>query len=199
MGKYTKIPADSFEKLQLNAGILLRRFEPKTATVTESDIIGATSGGINFTAVPTYSDFGEDIDNCPKNMKELKRIESWEVKLAGSFVTVDPAAAKTMIGAADVDESDPTKVTPRNDVAAGDFEELWLVADYGTGGDGFVAVHMLNALSTGGFNLQTTDKAKGAFEFEFTGHYSMDAQDKVPFEVYIDGKVAALEAKEAKR
>ena len=43
MGKYTKIPADSFEKLQLNAGILLRRFEPKTATVTESDIIGATS------------------------------------------------------------------------------------------------------------------------------------------------------------
>ena len=73
------------------------------------------------------------------------------------------------------------------------------MADYGTGGDGFVAVHMLNALSTGGFNLQTTDKAKGAFEFEFTGHYSMDAQDKVPFEVYIDGKAAALEAKEAKR
>lgn len=184
MGKYTKIPADSFEKLQLNAGILLKKFDPKTATVEESDMLGATSGGLGFEAVPTYSDFGEDIDNCPKNMKELKRIESWEVKLSGSFVTIDTGSAKTVIGAADIAPDDPTKVVPRNELKDSDFADLWLVGDYGAG-EGYVAIHMINALSTGGFKMQTTDKAKGAFEFEFTGHYSMAKQTEVPFEVYI--------------
>lgn len=186
MGKYTKIPADSFEKLQLNAGILLKKFEPKTASVTESDILGATSGGIGFEATPTYSDFGEDIDNCPKNMKELKRLDSWEAKLSGSFVTVDAGSAKTLVGAADVASDDPTKVVPRNELKDSDFGDVWLVGDYGTG-EGYVAIHMLNALSTGGFKMQTTDKAKGAFEFEFTGHYSMAKQEEVPFEIYIKG------------
>ena len=44
---------------------------------------------------------------------------------------------------------------------------------------------MINALNTGGFQIQSTDKAKGQFAFEFTGHYSMDAQDTVPYEIYI--------------
>ena len=55
-----------------------------------------------------------------------------------------------------------------------------------TGDDaGFVAIHMLNALNTGGFQIQSTDKEKGKFAFEFTGHYSMSAQDTVPYEIYI--------------
>ena len=50
---------------------------------------------------------------------------------------------------------------------------------------GFCAVHLKNALSTAGFQIQSTDKGKGQFAFEFTGHYSMDAQNEVPFEIYI--------------
>ena len=44
---------------------------------------------------------------------------------------------------------------------------------------------MLNGLSTGGFQLKTGDKSKGQFTFEFTGHYSINAQDTPPFEIYI--------------
>ena len=44
---------------------------------------------------------------------------------------------------------------------------------------------MLNALSTGGFKLQTADKNKGTLSFEFTGHYSIEDQSAVPFEIYI--------------
>ena len=65
--KYTKIPETTFQKLQLNAGVLLSDFNPETATVANESIIGATTGGVNFTATPTFSDYGEDIDNCPKN------------------------------------------------------------------------------------------------------------------------------------
>lgn len=189
MARYTKIPSNTFKQIQINAGILLKSFTPATGTIEADAQIGATTGGINFTATPSYTDFGDDIDNCPKNMKELKRLESWEVKATGTLVTLDTAAAKSLIGAADIDGTDTTKVTPRNDLADADFADLWFVGDYsdktGATKGGFVAVHLMNALSTGGFQIQTSDKAKGQFAFEYTAHYSMAAQDTVPFEVYI--------------
>ena len=187
--KFTKIPSDAFQKLQINAGILTTDFTPATGTIGESGQIGATTGGVNFTATPTYSDFGEDIDNCPKNMKELKKLDSWEVKMTGTFVNADTAIAKRLCGAADIGTPDTTKVTPRNDLKDADFADIWLVGDYsdknGETNGGFIAIKLLNALSTGGFQLKTADKAKGQFAFEFTGHYSMSAQDTVPFEIYI--------------
>ena len=57
--EFTQIPTDTFKQLQLNAGILCKNFDPSTRQVI--DIIGATSGGVNFTATPAFIDFGEDI------------------------------------------------------------------------------------------------------------------------------------------
>lgn len=192
--KFTKIPADTFKTLQLNAGVLATTFTPATGTLDKEAQIGATSGGINFTATPTYSDFGEDIDNCPKNTKELKRLDEWEVTMSGTFVAADTAIAKLLIGAADIDKTDATKVTPRNDLADADFGDIWFIGDYsdknGETNGGFIAIKLINALSTGGFQLQTSDKAKGQFSFTFTGHYSIDAQGTVPFEVYIKAGTA---------
>ena len=192
--KYTKIPETTFQNIQLNAGVLLSSFNPSSATVSGEAIIGATTGGINFTATPTYIDFGEDIDNCPKNMKELKKLDSWEAKCSGTFVTIDTTVAKSLIGAADIGTSDTTKVTPRNDLAQSDFDDIWIVGDYsdknGDTNGGFIAIHMMNALSTGGFQIKTEDKAKGQFAFEYTAHYSMSAQGTVPFEVYVKAGTA---------
>lgn len=192
--KFTKIPSDAFQKLQINAGILTTDFTPATGTIGEAGQIGATTGGVNFTATPTYSDFGEDIDNCPKNMKELKNLDSWEAKMSGTFVNADTAIAKLLCGAADISKTDTTKVTPRNDLADADFNDIWLVGDYsdknGETNGGFIAIKLINALSTGGFQLKTADKSKGQFAFEFTGHYSMSAQDTVPFEIYIKAGTA---------
>lgn len=186
--KFTQIPTNTFKELVLNAGVLLSDFTPATASLTNSDIIGATTGGITFAATPTFSDYGDDIDNCPKNTMELKKLDAWEVKLSGTFVSVNATSAKKAIAAADSDAS-ANKITPRNDVAIGDFSDIWLVADYsdknGATNGGFVAIHMLNGLSTGGFQLKTGDKSKGQFQFEFTGHYSINAQDTPPFEIYI--------------
>lgn len=185
--KYTKIPESTFSQIQINAGVLLKSFTPESASVTDTDIIAATSGGNTFEAVPSYSDYGEDIDNCPVNVKELKKLDSWEVKLSGSMVTVNADAVKMLIGAADVSS---TKITPRNDLDVDkDFMDLWWVGDYsdknGETNGGYIAIHMMNALSTGGFKVAATSKAKGTFDYEFTAHYSMDAQDTVPFEVYV--------------
>lgn len=235
--KFTQIPTTTFQQLQMNAGVLAYAFTPGTGTLNNYDIIGATTGGITFTATPTFRDFGDDIDNCAKNTKELKRITEWDVKMSGTLVTVDPDSAAKLIGAAtptvtvgaattDTDivagktyytrsgsgtsqspyvytvvaspvksslssyyEAVEVKIVPRPDLSPGDFGDLWLVGDYSdvnTGATaGFVAVKVMNALSTGGFSLTTADQEKGKFAFEFTGHVSINAQGTVPFEVYI--------------
>lgn len=185
--KYTQIPATTFKNIQLNAGILVDGFTPSTGTI--GNLLGATTGGVQFQDSIEYSDFGDDIDNCPKNTLELKKLNSHEVKMSGTFVTLSATTAKTLAGAADVDELDASHIIPRNDLAATDFQDIWWIGDYSdenTGDNaGFVAIHLLNALSTGGFQVQSSDKAKGQFAFEFTGHYSMNAQDTVPYEIYI--------------
>ncbi len=189
--KFTQIPADTFEQLQLNAGVIASDFTPNTGSLTASNIIGATSGGVNFTSTPTYKDFGEDIDNCPKNTKELKKIDGYDVKLSGTLVTVTAAVAKKLVGAADVVTN---KITPRADLASTDFADLWWIGDYsdknGATNGGFVAIHVLDALSTGGFQLQSSDKEKGKFAFEFTGHTSLATPSVVPFEVYVKAGTA---------
>ena len=189
--KYTKIPETTFKNLQLNAGVLLSDFNPSTATVANEAIIGATTGGVNFTATPTFSDYGEDVDNCPKNMKELKKLDSWEISLSGTYVTVDANAVKALVGAADVSGN---KITPRNDLKLTDFTDIWWVGDYsdqnGETNGGFVAIHMMNALSTGGFAIKSSDNGKGNFAFTYTAHYSIDAQGTVPFEVYVKAGTA---------
>ena len=184
--KFTKIPTNTFQTLQMNAGVLLSEFTPATPAVADAKILGATTGGVNFTATPSFIDFGEDIDNCPKNTLQLKKLDDWEIKLSGTFVTVSADLAARLTAAADVSSN---KITPRRDLVAEDFKEMWFVGDYsdknGDTNGGYVAIHMMNTLSTGGFQIQTGDKAKGQFAFEFTAHFSMDAQDTVPFEIYV--------------
>lgn len=194
--KFTQIPADTFQKIQLNAGILASGFTPATGEVT--GLLGATTGGVSFTDSIEFQDFGEDIDNAPKNTKELKKLTSHEVTMSGTFVTVDVTSAKKLVGAADVDGTDATKIVPRNDLLDTDFADLWWIGDYSdvnadsgsTQKAGFIAIHLLNALNTDGFQITSSDREKGQFAFNFMGHYSMNAQDTVPYELYVKAGVA---------
>lgn len=187
--RYNQIPANTFKELMMNAAVLATDFTPATGEIGESGLIGATSGGVNFTTTTTYKDFGEDIDNCPKNTMELKRIESIEVKCSGTFVSINKDLAKRLMASADADSTDTTKLIPRNELKTADFQTIWIIGDYSDKNSeengGYVAIKLLNALSTGGFQIQTTDKEKGKFSFEFTGHYSIEAVNKVPYELYV--------------
>jgi len=182
--KYTQIPVDTFQKLQMNAGILVDEFDPETGEV--GNLLGATTGGIQFSTNPTFEDFGEDIDNCPNNTKELKRVTYYDPQMSGTFLTASEAVGKKLVGAAD---SAGKKITPRNSLKSTDFFDLWWVGDYSdenTGSNaGFIAIHLINALNTAGFQIQSTKQGKGQLAFEFHGHYSIFDIDKVPFELYI--------------
>lgn len=180
MGLFTVIPQDTFDGLQLDAGVLLKKFDPaKVAAPADEDIICATTGGINISCVPTYSDLGEDVDNCPVNTKELKHLDGWDCKMSFTSLGTSPENIKLALGAATVST---TKVTPNRDLKQADFSDIWWVGDRADGG--VVAACLKNALSTGGFTLQTTKNGKGQVSVELTGHVSIEAQDTMPMEFY---------------
>lgn len=184
--RYYEIPASTFNGLVSESGILLKNFDIEAASAnssekgfTNADIICATTGGVNATLTPTYSDMGGDVDNCPLNMKELKHLDSWEAKFSTTGLGVTEQNIKDMLGAAD---SANGKVTPRMSLKQSDFQSIWFVADKANGG--FVAAKLDNALATGGFSFQTGKNTKGQTTLEFTGHVSINAQDKVPMTFY---------------
>ena len=183
MGKFTVIPQDTFDGLQLDAGVLLNTFDPATPTAPDDeDIICATTGGITVACVPTFSDLGEDVDNVPNNMKELKHLDGWECTMSTTSLGTSPALIKMALGCADIDETDTSKIVPRADLKQSDFSDIWWVGDRADGG--MVAVQLKNALSTGGFSLKTTKNGKGQIALTITGHVSINAQKEVPMVFY---------------
>ena len=181
--RFTVIPEDTFNGLQLDAGVLLNTFDPTDPQAPEDeDIIAATTGGITVSCTPTYSDLGEDVDNVPNNMKEFKHLDGWECTMSTKALGTTPEMLKLALGAADIDGTNTAKIIPRRDLEQTDFSSIWWVGDRADGG--LVAIQLLNALSTDGFSLQTTKNGKGQFALTFMGHVSITAQDVVPMVFY---------------
>ena len=189
MGKFARIPADTFSQIQTDAGILLYNFDPENPDkVTDSDIICPTTGGITAAAEPTYSDMGEDVDNCPANLLELKHLDSWNCHLDFTSLGTTPKSIRLALGAADVDSDKPTHIIPRVNLKTSDAADVWWVGDRADGG--MVAVCLKRALSTSGFSLQTTKAGKGQTSVTLTGHVSVATQSEVPMEFYSIGLAA---------
>lgn len=191
---FVQIPQNTFSELVLEAGVLLTTFDiSNPAAPNDEDIICATTGGISISCVPTYSDMGEDIDNCPNNTKELKHLDGWECTASTTALNTTPEMIALQLGAADIKASTPaeniTTITPKMSLdSEKDFKDIWWVADVSDGG--LAAVKIANALSTGGFVLQTTKNGKGQYTLEIMGHPSIKTQSTVPMEFYVATKEA---------
>ena len=182
MGRFSVVSQDVFDEFQVDAGVLLKSFDPASPELVDEDIICATTGGINPTCVPTYSDWGEDVDNCPNGMMELMHLDGWKTTLGFTALNTTPEVIRMALGAADI-EASSGKITPRRDLKDTDFADVWWVGDRSDGG--LVAIRLINALSTSGFSLQTTKNGKGQIAVTLAGHVSINEQDVVPMEFYV--------------
>lgn len=183
MGRFTRIPADTFEQIQTNAGILLYNFDLENPdAVKDEDIICPTSGGINAVCAPTYSDMGEDVDNCPANLLELTNLDGWNCTFGFTSLGTSPESIRLALGAADIDPNDPAHIIPRRTLKTSDAKDIWWVGDRADGG--FVAVQLKKAVSTSGFSLQTSKAGKGNTSVTLTGHVTADTQQQVPMEFW---------------
>ena len=186
MGRFTRLSSDAFDALQLDAGVLLSAFDPSNPYVdpTDETIIATTSGGINPTCVPTYSDFAEDVDNAPANLMEFKHLDGWDCGMAFTSIKFNAPGVKLALGAADTEtlSNGVHKIKPRRDLKLTDFGDLWWVGDKADGGA--AAIRLKNALSDGGYSMQTTKNGKGTISMSVKGHVSIHAQDDMPMEFY---------------
>lgn len=179
---FTRVSTTAFDELQVDAGIVLKNFDPTNPVEpADEDIICATTGGINPTCVPTYSDWGEDVDNVPNGMLELNHLDGWDCGMGFTAIGSSEELIRLTLGAADVGENG--QIVPRRNVKVEDYKDLWWVGDRSDGG--FVAICLKNALSTGGFSLQTTKNGKGQIAVDLKGFVSVKTQDEMPMEIYV--------------
>ena len=193
--KYTKIPADTLQTIQINAGVVAKSFDTSTGTV--SNIFAATTGGLTVATNPAFVDFGEDVDNVPPNTYQFKQIQYFDPTASGTFVTMSADLAKGLIGSAGYGKSgtpateDTTHIVPTHTLtlSSSAFDDFWVIGDYsdknGATNGGYVAVHIKHALNTAGFQWTSGKDAKGQFAFEYHGHYDLNNIDDVPFEIYV--------------
>ena len=193
--KYSKIPTNTMQAIQVNAGIVTDSFTPSTGAI--GNIIAAISdGGVDFNPNPSFMDLGEGIAHIPPNTKELKQIDHFEPHLTGTFKTFDADTIRELqAGSAIAGEH----ITPGNELTADDFGDVWLIGDYSDkhagATAGYIAIHLKNAMNVLGFRLKTNNKGKGDVAFDYLGHYSLSDIDDVPFDFYVrqgSGSLAAL-------
>lgn len=180
--KFTKIPESTFRELQVNAGVILTAFNPAEGTLDMDALVTATTGGIKLDIVPTIEDFGSDVDNCPKNTKELAKKTETDITMSCTVLNFNEATVKLALGAAETRAADGAIIL-RTDLKLTDFKNIWFVGDLADGG--FIAIKLIDALSTGGFTLQTSDKGKGKSGLTLKAHSSLDSQDTEPVEIYL--------------
>lgn len=184
MGRFTVVSEDAFDTLQTDAGVILSNFDPANPVRPRSeDIIATTTGGINPTCTPDFTDLAEDVDNVPNNMLEYKKINNWNCAMAFTTIKFNAENTAYSLGASEtVNGTTYTKVVPRRDLKRSDFKDVWWVGDKANGGA--YAIKLKNALSTGGLSIQSTKNGKGTNAMTLTGHFSLDSQDEVPMEFY---------------
>lgn len=207
MGKYNRAPADTFKHIQINAAMLLTAFDTENWTFDRADIIGATTGAVQFNDNTTIKDFGEDINGIKNRTYQLQRVQDRDPSLSATFVAVNMALATKLVAGGVVDGDDATHILPGDLVAGGvvdgddathvlpgvlassSFTDLYMVGDYsdvntGTGAGG-ICVIIHNALNTAGFQWSSNKDEKGQFSGEFHGFNDLENDDNPSYEIYI--------------
>ena len=113
MGKFTKVSENTFKEIQLEAGLILNKFDPTgNAEIDDADIVCATTGGISITCKPTFTDYGADIDNVPDNMLEFKEVDGYECSIGFTALNASASVIKLALGAADAVAQAKITVSP---------------------------------------------------------------------------------------
>lgn len=186
MWKASKVSKTFFNNLQLETGVLLKRFdisnpvEPK-----DEDIITATTGGISLSCVARLIDLFEDIDNVKTGTKQGQHVEGWDVEMTTTGLELTEETISTALGASETNMEGG--IVPR-ECKPEDFKDLFWLSDTADTTKAFLAV-CKNAFSTGGFTLTASKNTKGNMPLTFKGFYDLENQEEEPAEFYILEKV----------
>ena len=183
MWRATRISADAAVKMQINAGLLLNKFDVKNPVEpADADIICETTGDFSITCTPTTEDFFADVNNAPTNTKEGKHITGWECSLGVTALSITEENLILALGAADTMEDGG--IRPRRTYKASDFKPLYWIGDM-IDENKLFAVVMDDTVSTGGLSFTSTNNGKGGLALTLMPHSTITNIEKVPMAFYI--------------
>ena len=203
-GLTTPLRSETFENLQLNAGIFIKNLAysgtgaPADSTALKTlisgiiagtqtgkgDIIGATRGGGTF--VVTREIREPDIDGRRYPFKGGKFVDSADARLTTTLVEItkdNVLMALAMPASAATTSGKVTTIKMHTEIASGDYiDNLCWCGDLADGR--MVLICLKNALNTADFNLTFTDKGEGTLPIEVHAHQAdVDDYDEAPFEI----------------
>ena len=156
-----------------------------TAMGTQTNILGATSGGGSIEIVPDIRDLMEDVDGAVGMYKDCLAVNKIDCKVKTKIAEVKPGTMLMAIGCAEETSLGAgKKITLRNHFLSKDYKEIvWAGTLNKT--DGLMVVRVKNAISTGGLNFEIEDKGKGKFDLELTPCIDLAEPDESPIQIYL--------------
>lgn len=203
-GHTTALREETFENLQLNAGILLKNCDYSSianagalkdaiqAAVTGAssgalgEIIGATRGGGSFTVTRDIRQ--PEADGRRYGYKGDSFVDSVDARLSTTLIEITIDNLKMALGSAVISGSSP-KQTLKLKTAIAKADYLTNICWVGDMADGrYVLICLKNALNEADLSLTWADKNEGTLPVEFHAKQSnLDDYDYAPFEiVYFD-------------
>lgn len=190
MAVFSGFTADTAKHLQLDAGAFLKDYDPTTDTwdtAKATKLIGATSGGGSFSAVPTMRRI--EVDGVKGAAKGLQNVDEWVITITANVKEFTAETIKlSLIGATgtptDAQPTGYTKITASSELKLTDYINNITWVGRLSGSEKPVIIVVKNVLSTNGLSLTMADKAEGMIPITFTGHYDPKKLEELPFEIY---------------
>lgn len=194
-GHTTPLREETFEKLQLNAGIFIKNFTYTSITnasalktaiasaiTTGTNILGATRGGGSFTV--TREMRTPEVDGKRYGFKGDTFIDSVEAQLSTTLIEITPENLVNALGSADaVTSGSKTTITLSTALDTNDYlSNLCWIGDLADGS--YVLICLKNAINTADLTLTFSDKGEGTLPVEFHARQaSVNDYDTAPFEI----------------
>lgn len=194
-GMTSPIRTETFQKLQLNAGIILKDLDYSSITdatalatavasaiTAGTTLLGATRGGGTFTVTREIRE--PEVDGKRYSFKGGRFVDSADAYLSTTLLEVTPGNVALLLGSGAITTSGKKKTIKLN-TAIADTDYLTNICWIGDLSDGqFVLICLKNALNTADFSLTITDKGEGTMAAEFHAHQAQVSDyDTAPFEV----------------
>lgn len=189
MGAYTGYTSETPKSLLLDAGAFFKNFYVGTDTFESAKaagkLLGATSGGGSFSAIPTFRKI--EIDGIKGSAKGLQVLDEWAVTLTANVKEVKRSTLEAALATTSVDTStsaDYDIISARNTLELTDYIDniTWVGRLAGTNKPAIIQVY--NAFSGSGLSLSFADKNEAVLQMEFVGHYTDTDLENPPFKIY---------------
>lgn len=194
-GHTTPLRTETFENLQLNAGIFLKGFDYSSvadaaalrtaiasAVSDGTKLLGATRGGGSF--VVTREIRSPEVDGKRYGFVGDSFVDSCDAHLSTTLIEITAQNLVDALGSATASVSGK-KTTIKLGTAIGAdayIDKLCWIGDLADGR--LVLISLDNALNTADFNLTFTDKGEGTLPVEFHAHQGdVNSYDYAPFEI----------------